>query len=327
MKLQRRFSRKALGCSIFAILGIASSASLVVHERRDDGLEVLSRGSRLAPSTPITISIAVRQRNLENAQDYLSSISHPESAQYGRSWSVEQVVETFAPSEESFDAITAWLGEGGIRGAGEKDGWLRFDSTVAHVEAVLHTEYYVYGDDCWIGCDEYSLPQHVSEHVDYILPGIALAPRQSVAEEAAKSSERVAARSTLPRHTHRTTTGIASSSIQRRNASIPADLQNCGTHMTPACLRALYNLPTPHEIAENYTSDSANAVGVYEYQSGYKQKDLDKFFAKFAPQVPAGTHPDLVAIDGVELSEDFDLAEAEVDVDILSSLVYPQNIT
>lgn len=58
-------------------------------------------------------------------------------------------------------------------------GWLYFDATVAQLEAALKTEYHVYNHlssgSSHFGTHEYSLPSDVSEHVDFIMPAVAMA--------------------------------------------------------------------------------------------------------------------------------------------------------
>lgn len=41
--------------------------------------------------------IALAQRNLDKAYDYLHEVSHPVSGKFGQHWSAKQVAETFAP--------------------------------------------------------------------------------------------------------------------------------------------------------------------------------------------------------------------------------------
>jgi tripeptidyl-peptidase-1 len=103
------------------------------------------------------------------------------------------------------------------------------------------------------------------------------------------------------------------------------ELQNCGTAITPACLRALYNIP------QASGSDDQNALGVYENQNDiYSQDDLNKFFAKYAPQVPQGTHPSYNGVDGapqpVQSGSPLVTGESNVDFSIAYSLIYPQSV-
>ena len=101
--------------------------------------------------------------------------------------------------------------------------------------------------------------------------------------------------------------------------------------MTPDCIRALYDIPSPEEIAASYDSNIVNSVGVFEQGSIYIPKDLDKFFKKYAPNVPQGTRPKLESIEDATIVQNsttkFLAGEANIDLDILYSLTYPQTIT
>lgn len=102
---------------------------------------------------------------------------------------------------------------------------------------------------------------------------------------------------------------------------LPAELQDCGRNITPACLRALYNIPSaPTQV------DSVNALGIYESGDIYSQQDLNSFFAQYAPNVPQGTHPALDSIDGGEApvapGSEFNTGESDIDFDIAFSLIY-----
>ena len=106
--------------------------------------------------------------------------------------------------------------------------------------------------------------------------------------------------------------------------SLPEDLRYCGYNITPACLRALYDIP------KNHVNDPANALGVVEFSpDAYSQVDLNLYFRHFAPYVPNGTHPTLVSIDGgkapVKPAKAGD--ESDIDFDLTISLLYPQSVT
>ena len=49
--------------------------------------------------------------------------------------------------------------------------WVQFNATVSETEGLFNTEYHYYEHDLSggyrIACDEYHLPQHVREHVDF----------------------------------------------------------------------------------------------------------------------------------------------------------------
>lgn len=135
-----------------------SVAADVVHERRyaESGLR---RSKRVEPSSVMSFGLALKQQNLEYAYDYLLNISHPNSQHYGKLWTAEEVKKTFGPSQTSTDAVTRWLTSNGIEKITQDKGWLWFDSSVAHVEELLSTQYFEYEDinnmdAIRIGCDQ-----------------------------------------------------------------------------------------------------------------------------------------------------------------------------
>lgn len=74
--------------------------------------------------------------------------SHPESPNYGKHWTADEVVRAFAPSDDTVAEVRAWLNEAGIDDSRllhtENQGWLAFPATNAEAESLLHTEYYHY---------------------------------------------------------------------------------------------------------------------------------------------------------------------------------------
>lgn len=100
---------------------------------------------------------ALKQRNLENADNYLMRVSHPSSPEYGKLWTSDDVREAFSPSEESIDAVKEWLADAGIEDVQEKKGWVVFESSIASVEDLIRTEYHEHEDvqsgAIRLGCD------------------------------------------------------------------------------------------------------------------------------------------------------------------------------
>jgi tripeptidyl-peptidase I len=105
---------------------------------------------------------------------------------------------------------------------------------------------------------------------------------------------------------------------------LPPELQTCNVNITPPCVRALYGIPPGH------INDTVNTLGFFEQGDYYAAKDLDLFFAKYAPWVPQGTRPILKSIDGgydpYPLHSKQVGGEADLDLDIGISLVYPQSV-
>ena len=155
-----------------------------------------------------------------------------------------------------------------------------------------------------VGCDKYHVPSHMSNHIDFITPGVGLTSLH-------KRSRPVAPQLRALGHTL----------LQRRSQNI-TDLP-CGELITPACIRALYDIP-----AVNH-SDQKNALGMFEFIDTYDQKDLDLFFKYFAKEIPQGTHPKLDSINSATAptTPKNGGSESIVDLTLAFSLIYPQNIT
>jgi tripeptidyl-peptidase I len=109
-------------------------------------------------------------------------------------------------------------------------------------------------------------------------------------------------------------------------ATLPPNLQTCGRNMTPACYRYLYDIP------DKVDAVAGNSLGLFEQGSYFLQSDLNLFYSVSAPNVPNGTAPIPALIDGARygaLPTDGEevTGEADIDIDIGQSLIYPQTIT
>lgn len=94
--------------------------------------------------------------------------------------------------------------------------------------------------------------------------------------------------------------------------------------MTTTCIKALYDIP------DAYIKDSVNQLGLYEAGDIYSQEDLNSFFAKYAPNVPQGTHPHLDSVDGGEApvspGSQYNTGESDIDIDIGFALIYVSSL-
>ena len=90
--------------------------------------------------------------------------SHPDSENYGKHWTPEEVHDMFAPEEETVANIKEWLTDFGIHGArivhSENKGWIAVDVTVEEAESLLQTEYHEHehsrSSAVRVGCDKYA---------------------------------------------------------------------------------------------------------------------------------------------------------------------------
>ncbi|KAF1979797.1 subtilisin-like protein [Bimuria novae-zelandiae CBS 107.79] len=247
-------------------------------------------------------------------------VSHPLSERYGKHWTQEEVTAAFAPSDDTVDAVSAWLNSsGGITreriAQSDNKAWLAFDATVEEAEKLLMTKYFVQQDEeqMMVGCDEYYLPKHLQEHIDYVTPGV-----KGIHLKRASSDKKSLNRRAASLHARRQTF-MPDMTLQQNSSS----LDTCDQMITHDCIRALYNIPFPDPNAEVSPN---NTMGIFLLSSAYAQEDLDMFFSNFTPYIANGTAPTLNSINGGIAPVDILHAgsEASLDLELAIPLVYPQ---
>lgn len=98
----------------------------------------------------------------------------------------------------------------------------------------------------------YHLPIYIRDHVDYIVPGVKLsAPlKRSLTKRNPREPRR-------PPH-HDPSWGPSGPWYPPWRPQLPAELQDCGRNITPACIRALYHIPAAPAAVPG------NSLGVFE---------------------------------------------------------------
>ncbi|GAB7357268.1 hypothetical protein MBLNU459_g8240t2 [Dothideomycetes sp. NU459] len=320
-------------CSLAASVLATPTTNYAVHEKRDVLPHGWAKRERLDRRAIMPMRIALKQRNIERGYELLNEVSHPDSAKYGQHWTVEKVAEMFSPSDESVKVVKEWLASAGIPMEEIKqtksNGWLTFDATADEAEALLKTEYNVYeyvNGQPHVGCEEYSLPRQVREHVDFVTPSVHFDTK--IKSRSDESSERLSKRQSP---------NTAKAIGQPGGWSIPKfgrwlspnqiiqELENCDKQIVPDCLRALYLLPP------GVSANPKNSYGIVEYTpQAYVPSDLDLFFSNFSKK-QIGERPILDSIDGgypQQTTKGFDYnGESDLDLEYAMTLVYPQKVT
>ncbi|KAI0870438.1 peptidase S8/S53 domain-containing protein [Hypoxylon argillaceum] len=303
----------AVLCSSMAF-GLPTS-DYVIHERRDGAPERWTRISKASSDSPIDLRFALKQNNLERAEQYMREVSHPESKNFARFWTPQEVISTFAPSEATVSDTVQWLLQMGIpsKRIAPSTGrnWIKVESTVAEAEKLLDTTYSLYEADegtTLVACESYAIPANIQQHIDFVSPTIQFDPRMGIATERTVRRE----------------------AIKPKFKAVDIDLDplvldNCNQLTTPACLRAIYDIPEKGEAVEG------NSYGIVEFApQSYNQIDLNGFFSVYANNVPNDTAPIFSGIDGGYISSETGSGtrgESNLDLCYAISLVHPQNVT
>ncbi|KAF8576122.1 subtilisin-like protein [Ramaria rubella] len=301
----------------------------VVHEKRTSEPASWSRSRKLESDVVLPMRFGLKQSNVDRLEEFLMDVSHPESPNYGMHWTADQVADTFAPSTDTIDTVREWLHSAGFDSERVKlsasKGWLQLNASVAEVERLLEAEYHVYGHQSGaehIACNSYSVPAHIQEHIEVILPTVnfdaKIAPRSEPTSVVNGAARQVGAPTP---GTHVMTDGRHPKPVPPGSNS----LSMCDQQITPDCLRALYNFHyTPVATYEN-------SYGIVEYTpQAFLQSDLDLFFRNFSPSIEIKT-PKLISIDGgvaQTTNQSFDLnGESNLDLQYGMALVASQQVT
>lgn len=296
--------------------------SHVLHERHLPHWSSQWTKRAKVPSTEILpMRIGLKQSNIDAGRERLLEISTPGSASFGKHMTPEEVIEFFSPAHTTVDVVKEWLISSGIPadriGHSVNKQWIQFDATVGEVEGLMFAEYHVWEHTSGshdISTEEYHLPAHVQEHVDYVTPGVRLRVKR------AEATRNLGKRG-----------GINNDRVKPFITQLKAypnpNSTTCATYVTADCTRAQYNIPK---------GDSAfpgNQIGIFEsLDVHYSRKDLDIYFSTLYPEIPNGTYPEERLIDGaigaIEDTTEYvpiDL-EAPLDFDSAWPLIYPQGL-
>ncbi|RYC54461.1 hypothetical protein CHU98_g11749 [Xylaria longipes] len=301
----------ALACSAVPSLAAPSSTGHVLHEKRDGEPHLWRKRDRATSSQVLPIRIGLRQRNLENAESYIYEVADPDSPNFGKHWSAEKVANTFSPSAETKDAVMNWLVDAGIQRhrltLSKGHNWVEFDGTVKEAETLFATEYWHYqhveNGGLRLAVDAYSLPKHIQEHVDFVMPTVQLDGLKPVAN---------------------TYHGQGTAVVIEGGASVGT--MGCADLITIDCLRALYKFPVGKTAADG------NKIGIPEWDDYLFMLDLPTYFKNFTnPPIPSTVRPEFVAIDGGKTANLSTIlegsgVEAALDVETVYSIVYPQQV-
>ncbi|KIJ66022.1 hypothetical protein HYDPIDRAFT_174767 [Hydnomerulius pinastri MD-312] len=273
-----------------AVLAEPTLSPYQLHERRSLVPAGWSYDSKHSSDAVLPLRFALTQSNIDDIGKYLTEVSHPKSPSYGSHWTAGEIIRKFSPSDETIDAVRAWLEENGFDKSRIKvtpnRGWIEVKATVAEAEQLLQTEYHVYGHETGqkhVVCDAYHLPEHIKPHIDFVTPTVHFDAK--IFKRSGSGDDGTARSIGQPGYgSHPKTTGQITTLLNQ--------LETCDEQITPICLRALYGL-----VYEPLAADK-NSYGIVEYTpQAYLQSDLDMFAANFSDGL-VGVAPYMVSIDG-----------------------------
>lgn len=115
----------------------------------------------------ITLTFAVKQQNVDLLDKKLMEVSSPSSPKYGKHLTLHEVNQLTQPSNESIQAVVAFMKSFGINTYKYSSGFLKATVSIDVAEKMLATNYQKYshaksGVEA-LRCASYSLPEEVAK--------------------------------------------------------------------------------------------------------------------------------------------------------------------
>ncbi|KAF7981933.1 hypothetical protein HWV62_30707 [Athelia sp. TMB] len=278
---------------VFASAGPTPRSGMLVRESKSTVPEGFVVKSAAPAEQTIPLRIALKQGDIAGLEKALYDVSTPNSPNYGKHLSKEEVEEYVKPSQAAIDAVHAYLKANGVEATtmSPAGDWLGFSVPVSKANDMFNAEFSVYqhvasGKE-QIRTLSYSIPSSLSEHLDYVHP---------TTNFLSGSPGLPLLVSPLP------------SNVTRPS---PAAAQSCSSVVTPACLQSLYGIPTTK------ATQSSNQLAVAGFLNQWAQKaDLKSFLTALRPDLSSSTTFALDTLDGGSNPQSASDAGIEANLDI-----------
>ncbi|KIK69755.1 hypothetical protein GYMLUDRAFT_34144 [Collybiopsis luxurians FD-317 M1] len=279
MVLILSYAPLASAALLVPVLATPTRRAMTVHEDRSTPSSYASSG-KPTDDTVLNLRLALTPVNMPGLETTLYDVSTPGSAKYGQHLSLDEVKAFAAPSDDAVSAVTSWLQESGVSDAaasGPFGDWINFSANVSTANNLLNADFEIFthyetGSEI-IRTLSYSLPQDLLQHIDLVHPTTSFAqpiPKKRLA-------------SVVSRRVHNVT-------VNERANTAPA---SCDSTVTPACLQALYDIPT------SAATQSSNKLAVSGFIEQFPQQaDLTQFLTASRPDMDPSTSFTLQTIDG-----------------------------
>jgi tripeptidyl-peptidase-1 len=219
------------------------------HERWTTTPKGWVAANRPRSTEPLTVTIALTMRNIDQLESKLLSIATPGSSQYGQYMDVEDMQAAFNPSPSTVSSVTSWLDSHKIYNYTVDGAFVDVTSDVGTFNTLLNAsyQYYVKGGVTKLRTGTYTIPDEVQQDIVLFYPGLFLGDVNGVGAgyDATTAITAVETRMELE------------NPVLEKDALAPLEdvATLCQSYATPACLKAMYNFG-------NYTPDATSGSKV-----------------------------------------------------------------
>ncbi|KAF8189516.1 family S53 protease-like protein [Mycena galopus ATCC 62051] len=263
--------------TFLSIVAVASAGSLVLHERRMAAPKgFISHGAAPAEQT-LTLRLGLAARNLAGLESKLTSVSTPGSSEF-RQWISKDEVKSFVqPSSETVSAFTTFASANGLKPAviSPNGEWYSLALPVSQANTLFGAQFETFTNpslnNTIMRTLSVSLPSELVGHVNVLYP-----TTQFVTGDVRL----------MPASPPR-----AAPYAKRQDTS--CNTSNPSGIITPACLQALYGIPSAPATQPN------NNLLVTGYDEEWPQfADLKAFLTLERPDISPNTTFSVVSLDG-----------------------------
>ncbi|KAM5532580.1 hypothetical protein V8D89_013786 [Ganoderma adspersum] len=291
------FSKAFLAICFAAVaLGKPVARNLQVHEARTQVPPAFSLAGAASPDTVLNLRIALVSSDMAGLEKALMDVSTPSSSLYGQHLTKEEVAQFVAPTQDTVEAVTAWLKENDIEAAQASPAgdWLSFSIPVSKANELFDADFSVFTHTSTgsqtIRTLSYSIPTDLKGKLDFVHPTTVFAQ---------------------PFSGPQFSTPIVPFSAAKANLTSRAVPSSCSSVVTPACLQAMYGIPTTSNAI------SSNVLGVSGFIEQFaNQADLKSFLTRFRTDLSSSTTFTLQTLDGGSNSQTSSQAGVEANLDI-----------
>ncbi|KAF4980394.1 hypothetical protein FZEAL_3587, partial [Fusarium zealandicum] len=163
-------------------------------------------------------------QNIDQLESKLLDLSTPGNGNYGQWMSDKEVNALFAPSKKAISSVTSWLKSNGVKHYKVNGAFIDFALDVEGVNSLLGADYQYYAKDgtTKLRTTSYSIPDALTEHIQYVDPSNNFGSTTPFAPVAHPSRTTITKRADAP--------------------TKPSVDASCQTSITPSCLKQMYNV-------------------------------------------------------------------------------------
>ncbi|KAH8109999.1 family S53 protease-like protein [Phellopilus nigrolimitatus] len=287
----------AFACFIASVSANPVYRSLVLHEQREDVPAGFVNTGAAPADQVLSLRVALVNSDMAGLEKALYDVSTPDSSLYGQHLAKEDVEEFVKPAPESVTMVNEFFASYNItaKSISPAGDWLAFSVPVSLANEMFDANFSVFQHEKtgkqFVRTLAYSIPADLQGHLDLVHPTITFE---------SPSARLPLISSPLPAITTSTPT------LSTRQ-SVPS---SCDSIVTPACLEALYAIPT------TLATESSNVLGVSGFALEYaSQADLADFLKYLRTDMSDNTTFSLQTLDGGQNPQTVGWAGLEANLD------------